>query len=649
MELGLSLLANWRLLAGHPRADDPPNEDTPVTGDVTAEITITRRSVWQVAPDAFFFEVNVGGFDATGPVAGQVYDNRFHDLLYFWDFDDPYEFVAPENLPREHRNAGVAYGPWVSHTYRTPGNYRVSVLVVEPSSGKQVTAALDIAVGDPETMFPRANTIFLSPSGDFTHAPPNALRLTSGDISGAFGAHVSGQQGAPKRLMLNRGEDFTCAGLSPGFGGQVPSFHVVAGGGSADRPRIVWGGGVFWNDQTTTTQAPSKDVIWQNVVLQSGFDSSLAAGGGDHPVLFSWFENPPHLALMDGCTVSGFLAAIIVGQTDGGHGVVLNDTVITNFDTAILDASFNGFAITGSSIRPSITALVDSTANGGWGARLAGRAVLSIIHNSDFFSRQGWSGNGEIIATQPCLRLNASSFEGAKVNCQANVMEGGFNIVTMGPGEGQPKRPINALFEKNYLVGGYQTVNMLNFGFGGTTIRNNVFLMPDTPQTLGTVNPTAFIWLDGENYGPPTIPANDDAPIAIINNTFVNQLNNGAYQWGIAENMSVFVNVNGHFNNITTANNVIHQTGTDAPMLDDAPLASSVNRFFSPRERGYQTSTVDLRDQTATLDTPGMFDIYAPLPGSAALGDALNDPVAYDDFFGNERPQYPSRGALEMP
>ena len=84
-------------------------------------------------------------------------------------------------------------------------------------------------------------------------------------------------------------------------------------------------------------------------------------------------------------------------------------------------------------------------------------------------------------------------------------------------------------------------------------------------------------------------------------------------------------------------------------MIGDAPLSSAVSVFFTPREKGYQSSKVDLRSQTATLNTPGMFGIYAPLAGSSALGDVDETQlVAYDDYFGEERPQYPSRGALEM-
>ena len=152
----------------------------------TAEIAIIRRSVLQVAPDALFFEVIVDGFEAATPNAGQIYDSRFHDLYYFWDFDDPYDFQAPENLPRKHLNAGVAYGPWVSHTFRTPGSYRVSVFVIEPASGKTATASTDIVIGDPGAVFQARNTVFLSPSGNFEYSPPRARRLATDDISSVF-------------------------------------------------------------------------------------------------------------------------------------------------------------------------------------------------------------------------------------------------------------------------------------------------------------------------------------------------------------------------------------------------------------------------------------------------------------------------------
>ncbi len=38
---------------------------------VAAEIIITRRSVWRVAPETLIFEVNVSEFDAAGPRAGE--------------------------------------------------------------------------------------------------------------------------------------------------------------------------------------------------------------------------------------------------------------------------------------------------------------------------------------------------------------------------------------------------------------------------------------------------------------------------------------------------------------------------------------------------------------------------------------------------
>jgi len=62
---------------------------------------------------------------------------------------------------------------------------------------------------------------------------------------------------------------------------------------------------------------------------------------------------------------------------------------------------------------------------------------------------------------------------------------------------------------------------------------------------------------------------------------------------------------------------------------------------------GYQDTDTPLQTQFAT---PASTIVAAyPLSSSDALGDAINEPVAFDDLFGNPRPQYPSRGATEMP
>ena len=68
--------------------------------------------------------------------------------------------------------------------------------------------------------------------------------------------------------------------------------------------------------------------------------------------------------------------------------------------------------------------------------------------------------------------------------------------------------------------------------------------------------------------------------------------------------------------------------------------------MFTPTEPGYKDNVTAL--QTAYATPASSVWSGAPQTVSEALGDALNDPVAYDDFYGKPRPQYPSRGALEM-
>ena len=171
-----------------------------------AKITIAQRARLNVAPEGFFFEAEVDGFDATGPRGRAVYDDRFHDLYYFWNFDDPYTFKAPENLPPEHRNANIAYGPVAAHTFRRAGQYNVSVLVVEPSSGKFTTTKRTVTVGNPDVVFGGQNTIFVDTTGTGKGAPAGALIVKA--LDRAVGM-VQGNDQTPKRIMLRRGQSFT--------------------------------------------------------------------------------------------------------------------------------------------------------------------------------------------------------------------------------------------------------------------------------------------------------------------------------------------------------------------------------------------------------------------------------------------------------
>lgn len=330
------------------------------------------------------------------------------------------------------------------------------------------------------------------------------------------------------------------------------------------------------------------------------------------------------------------------GAQSSNHRVtVLNDSTVINFGMwGVADAQKTALAISGSSLRSHDKALVDLTDNQGAPVRTGGNDRLNIVLSSEFFSRQGWSGHGDYIATQPCLRLNSEGYEGSRANVQISSFESGYNVLTFTRAEGSSAHAGNAVIEKNYLVGSYQTASLISSDMGGMTIRNNVMVMPDAQRLPTTNNPHAFV----EVKNPDGDTANRAAPIQVYNNTMINRCTAAHHAWRPAEPMQIIAGAE-NFQAAIAANNLILQPYIDAPQTEDGPVLTAPV-LWTPRERGYHSKAVPLQPQTAT--PPDTVVPYSPLEDSDALGDARQDPVAYDDFYGNRRPQYPSRGALEM-
>ncbi len=611
---------------------------------MTAKIIIARRSTTQVAPDGIFFEIDLtqAGFETKGPRSGEIYDPRFHNLYYFWDFGDSYQFKAPENLPKEHRDSGKSYGPMVSHTYRKPGRYAVSCLIVEPSTGLTELAEATIAVGDPEQMFTATNTIFVDPSGRGVGAPERSRVVTS--VQAAI-RMISGQESTPKRIMLRRGQTYAFGGTTLGNGAQFPSLHIVAGPGNDANPVLKCTGQWTWNDTRTVTNGRSKDWVFQNIDFYGPWDSTTERGGiviGIGPQ-----ENSPNLTLIDGCHFDGFTGAYV--PTSGNNVLhrmtVINDTTITNWQGfGVIDGDNSGIALTGSCIRQHANALAgktDLTGNNNGPFRNGARLNRTIITNCDMFSRNGWSPFGGVFqASQACIRFNTDGMEGPKANIQANALEGGYWVLIFTPEAGLEGKAVNAVIEKNYILGSHLTSSTVVIAYGGTTIRNNILVQPNEASLKVSGELYTFIQLENVQGN----ARNARTPINIYNNTYIHLTPQSSYQFPDAPPASLIGKQ--FFSNVTEANNVQHMPNVKAAMTVDAPLEIS-KILWTPREAGYRSSVLGLQKHTAT--PRNVVASYAPMKGSAALGDALSGPVAYDDFYGNPRPHYPSRGAFEMP
>ena len=605
--------------------------------NASASINIVERSADRVAPEGFFFDITLNGFDTPGPSGSSPYDPRLHELYYYWDFGDPGTFTSPENMIDQHKNSNTSYGPTAVHTYRSAGNYTVSCLVVEPSSGKSTVASLNIAVGNPEALFAGANTIFVDTTGSGTGAPAGAAVRNS--LAAAF-ALVGGQEATPKRIMLRRGQTFA-------FGGynfrHIPTIHMVAQNGTGAKPVINQTGTSLWNNLDGSRSA-NKDLIVQGLDFRGGYDTGIMSGPAHNGFFF--VENAPQQALFDQCDFDGFETAILVediGGTGDRINLICNDNHVTNWKAYGFYGGYGHLAFAGNRFTQNVNALSGSSESGIQGSALRMQSPRqAFIHGNEFFANFGWFVNvPDYFTAQPAVRCMSSPMAGVVMNIQANTFEGGFNCFSFEAGPPAPGLPINALIEKNMMVGNHMTRKFGNIQYGGVTLRNNVCILPNVKRLDGLFNPAQCFDILNNPAGS---AENLAAPIKVYNNTLINLMDE-QNTVGTATAIPLLDGAVGSFSGLEEANNILHQPNLPSPDAPDAPL--HVTPLWDARYLGYVDPDTPRDAATRTpIDTPAL---YQPAATSDALGDALNEPVAFDDFFGNPRPQYPSRGALEMP
>lgn len=601
----------------------------------SAEINVVRRSVTEAAPEGLVFDIALDGFDTQGSASGEVYNPQLHDLNYYWDFGDSYQFQSPENLIPEFRNSGIAYGPKVSHVYRQPGTYNVSCLVVEMSSGKSTTANLSITIGNPDALYSGANTYYVDETYDGSTRPADAPAGAQiwDSLQNAWDSVWGSDQATPKRLMLARGQTYTPNELRPmGITNAAPSVFICASPGNGSDP-IIDTTTFDLTFANTDPAAVDMDLRMQDIEWVGPYD--VITQSGPRNLWMYIYENRPLHFLIDRCTYRGYdltLYPVFSQSLSPDPYIFVNDSVFTDYRSGTLFGDAN-WVVTGNRIAQNPDALC--------GYAGAENNLIScvrfpaspnvIFQQNDMFSRTGWFSNIPGIYTlQGCFRGNTAAYRGAFYNVWGNTMEGGVATFSIDINDSDTSYAINAVIDKNIVVGYHDSYRSMEFGFGGITIRNNVCILPNAPRYGIALREFITFYRRGSDV------ENANTPIKIYNNTFVN----------LADTMNapdaqipVHVNSEG-YTDYYQGNNVSHQPeqGLAVDNLDTSVL-------WLPRYTHYEDDNTARDETKATPDST--ISLYRPLPGSSVLGDALNGTVSHDDFFGNVRPQYPSRGALE--
>lgn len=599
-----------RLTTGYGLGGFGAKPPRPVGGPLEISIRVIHRE--GVAPFGAHFEAMVAGGGVT---------NKFRDLHFVWDFDDPgatYTNLEPTAVHGADANSAI--GPHAAHVYNAPGVFtpRVTAYWREGGAVNSATATADpVTVADPEIFFAPEDIVVCSLAGDFTGAPAGAEQVTTvEDAIARVGAFFGRDR---MRLLFRGGETYifddnfltirNVRVASVGaFGPGRPMIQGVNSGASFDGGRSIFcldvenvsiEGVEFVGgyDPTTATLAPNAEVmtpIFVAVVERMTVTDIRSRGAA---ITIYPLDDMPVGALrtISNCDIGDWADNGILG---GGHNVALLGNRIRQNPATLLGPDAKQFGA-----NPIYAdhgpARIKSTEGRPW--------PVHIYSRNDLYARGGWSGYGASFAHQPCLRVQLPKESGCRVVMTQNSMEGGLNVLAIGALNAHDQISMKGLIEGNYLVGDEQTDSLMGVTAPGAVIRNNVGVKPDVPEEVSSFR--SFIDLNVAGGANLAVP-----PETVFeHNTLVN-LQSAA---NIGPNAMALTHppTDPPFP-VTERNNVLK--------ADNAPNAASFTDY-EPLDAG---------------------DFFRPQAGSAAIGAVTSGhPVA--DFFGSIRGAATEAGASE--
>lgn len=637
----------------------PPNPDPdPDPGAGTGSLSISAITAGVVtAPAGVWFNVDLNslsgfvgedGNPISGPSSGQVYDPRYHEVTYIWDFDDPGTFGTPLNMPTVWNDKNVAYGPKVAHVFSAPGTYSVSVWAID-SEGNTGIASTTVTVVDADTVYTGGRTIYFDPTSTWADSPAGANQVST--VVALQGACNNLTQ--PGRVLIAKG--ITQNNFSLDLNGEPVVYIGTRGSGARpvlQNPNSASNKGMNWGSTASVDQ-----ITITGLAQRGHWDSTLVEGGGAAQALIEPFDvrrinGPNHFTVYD-CDFSGFNWINVIGDREYVSTTMMVDCLITNWEDYGLFANqvhlaggYNRFAVVGCSIFQDPNALGGASGKDG---RDNEHGPIRIQENQevylgclDLFSRNGWAGAQATPSCQPCVRCNTNGAGGHFYNFDRVAGENGGEAVFVSNPENtsQVSLPNNFVYDKVLAVGSAQLrTTLFEHSFGGATFRNCVGIIPNVPSeyTDDFLQAHAGFKADADNPG----AGNANGPIRIYNCTILN-LRNTANDNGYTQE---FDRITG-FNNVTVENNILHApnmdnqiVGTGAPNTSTTtPIAGWTSRFLGLKYPG-----------SGAMDTSYANPSLVPLPqtGSGALTTPGLGLKAHDDFLMVTRGDPETLGALE--
>lgn len=626
-----------------------PEPTAPPTG--TATISLVKRSAYEAAPEAMWFQVAVTGAAETQNLTAGNYDPLFHRSFIIWDFGDS-GAVSDKvvNLPSVHNDLNRAYGTFASHVYTSPGTYTVTCMVFDLDWTFVGSDTLEVTVSDPDTVFSGTKTICYSAAGTYTNKPTGAQEATSW-ADALTKLEALGTEG---RILLRRGESYSLTAYQVASA-NVSNFYLGAFDTGA-KPDITW------SDAQGIRLNSALDCTLTGLAMDLGWDSTTEAGSntgsGQYALRSQAGVGNAMRMLMDDCTVTGggYALSVLGSNTDTStRFTCIHNTRVTNWAVYGIYAggSLGGYlSLLGCAFDQDEQAMMGGRGSfGNFVSNEEGPVRITSVANviidaCDIFSRTSWTriGSSGCPGVQASIRLQTSP-----VNNQTRsiITRNSIEAAGIAPrhATGGTRYSMNVLIDKNLLVGYCHDRRIVEVDYDGFTIRNNLFVRPQAPKIDGVNGFERYIALYGTT---PDISATWKNQV--YNNSFVSLLESSLYRGSfthVGNGDDVITNVNnvlaalnGGPDGETGLNLTTNTITTVGGTIDGNSVTTWTPRFLGLKWNAYSgllapaKTTMDTAYATPTTSVKD----YRPGSGSIATAACTGAVAACDDFFGTYRP-----------
>lgn len=623
-----------------------PGWGTPTT-NVALSILTRRSDVPEArhAPEGVCFEAVPLGFEFTDFGETYVYDPSFHEIAYEWDFGDAAAAWTAPRLPQEFNDPSKGFGKKVGHVFTAPGTYTVTctarqIVGVDPVEVIEATATATVTVADVDEVFDAVTTVvadFTGPTPDFTGAPPGVrvtdpldLSPTATGIAETYGRVRIRLRGGDSRVKFGEA-DYTTVSVAPDSQTVGLIRLDTWGSGKVKLPRLPTAGSSVHNTSVVIIGCHIEgaydptSATFDEASPSFGREGSLEGNGSGYRVWhdievsntgIAFFPRNSSVETVNEVRNYLFFANEIYIHDVFDYGFLIND----------LPGDF--FSVTGYAYVPAEDQLqmpisrfdpdssVTKIDKFHTCALRTWQAGSYYVDGCDLFSRAGWTGSnpfsdgGPTPAPQPCLRL-ASDYvlkPGVVETLDApgtsyvtrSVFEGDFAMSMRSIREQVGAAVGNNVFDGNLVIGSEQTNSYITTSVGALTVRNNLFIKPETDE-FGLDNIVALnVEMGGTELDPPVTttrtPPEEIAkdPMQVYGNTVValhdpSGVNKSAGNFVFAKNVSSQGGL--IYNTVVSAENAAY-----APLFDASQEAlysydADTAVLFEPRYKGRRMPT----------------------------------------------------------